>query len=47
MILSENRLPPRIECGAGFFRIMLYSPRHSRISIMLRRSHVFTVFTGA
>ena len=24
-----------------------YSPRHSRISIMLRRSHVFTVLTGA
>ena len=22
------------------------SPRHSRMSIMLRRSHVFTVFTG-
>jgi len=23
MIFSENRLPPRIESGAGFFRIML------------------------
>jgi hypothetical protein len=23
MILSENRCPPRIGCGAGFFRIML------------------------
>ena len=23
-----------------------YKPRHSRMSIMLRRSHVFTVFTG-
>jgi hypothetical protein len=22
MIFSENRLPPRIKCGAGFFRIM-------------------------
>jgi hypothetical protein len=25
MIFSENRCPPRIECGAGFFGIMLYS----------------------
>src|SRR3981081_4375337 len=24
MIFSENRLPPRITCGAGFFRIMLW-----------------------
>jgi hypothetical protein len=24
MIFSENRRPPRIKCGAGFFRIMLY-----------------------
>jgi len=23
MIFSENRMPPRIECGAGFFGIML------------------------
>ena len=23
MILSKNRFPPRIKCGAGFFRIML------------------------
>jgi hypothetical protein len=23
MILSENRHPSRIKCGAGFFRIML------------------------
>jgi hypothetical protein len=23
MILSENRYPPRIKCGAGFFGIML------------------------
>jgi len=23
MIFSENRCPPRIKCGAGFFRIML------------------------
>jgi len=23
MIFSENRYPPRIKCGAGFFRIML------------------------
>jgi hypothetical protein len=22
MIFSENRCPPRIKCGAGFFRIM-------------------------
>jgi hypothetical protein len=27
MIFSENRLPPRIKCGAGLFRIML--PRAS------------------
>ena len=25
MIFSENRYPPRIKCGAGFFGIMLYS----------------------
>jgi hypothetical protein len=25
MILSENRFPPRINCGAGFFGIMLWS----------------------
>ena len=25
MILSENRFPPRIKCGAGFFGIMLYA----------------------
>ena len=24
MILSENRFPPRIKSGAGFFGIMLY-----------------------
>jgi len=24
MIFSENRLPPRIKSGEGFFRIMLY-----------------------
>jgi len=24
MIFSENRLPPRIKSGAGFFRIMLW-----------------------
>src|SRR5271169_1126136 len=24
MIFSENRLPPRIKSGAGFFRIMLF-----------------------
>jgi len=23
MIFSENRCPPRIKCGAGFFGIML------------------------
>jgi len=23
MIYSENRFPPRIKCGAGFFGIML------------------------
>jgi hypothetical protein len=23
MIFSENRFPPRIKCGAGFFRIVL------------------------
>jgi hypothetical protein len=23
MIFSENRYPPRIKCGAGFFGIML------------------------
>jgi hypothetical protein len=28
MIFSENRYPPRIECGAGFFRIMLYRPAY-------------------
>jgi hypothetical protein len=22
--MPGNRLPPRIKCGAGFFRIMLY-----------------------
>src|SRR5262245_41435143 len=26
MIFSENRFPPRIKCGAGFFRIMLQAP---------------------
>ena len=44
-----------IECAEGIFRgerDMVFavghhsSPRHSRISIMLRRSQVFTVFTG-
>jgi hypothetical protein len=25
MIFSENRYPPRIKCGAGFFGIMLWS----------------------
>jgi hypothetical protein len=25
MIFSENRYPPRIKCGAGFFGIMRYS----------------------
>jgi hypothetical protein len=25
MIFSENRYPPRIKCGAGFFGIMLYA----------------------
>ena len=24
MIFSENRYPPRIKCGAGFFGIMLW-----------------------
>jgi hypothetical protein len=23
-VARENRYPPRIKCGAGFFRIMLY-----------------------
>jgi hypothetical protein len=23
MVFSENRCPPRIKCGAGFFGIML------------------------
>jgi hypothetical protein len=27
MIFSENRCPPRIECGAGFFGIMLECER--------------------
>jgi len=27
MIFSENRYPPRIKCGAGFFGIMLYAAR--------------------
>jgi len=26
MIFSENRYPPRIKCGAGFFGIMLARP---------------------
>jgi len=25
MIFSENRVPPRIKSGAGFFGIMLYA----------------------
>ncbi len=27
MIFSENRYPPRIKSGAGFFGIMLYAIR--------------------
>jgi hypothetical protein len=29
MILSENRCPPRIKCGAGFFGIMLSGRKRS------------------
>jgi hypothetical protein len=28
MIFSENRFPPRIKSGAGFFRIMLWRAGH-------------------
>jgi len=28
--LSENRYPPRIKCGAGFFRIMLSTRKGRR-----------------
>jgi hypothetical protein len=30
MIFSENRRPPRIKSGAGFFGIMLYLPEGVR-----------------
>jgi hypothetical protein len=30
MIFSENRYPPRIKSGAGFFVIMLYRLPNSR-----------------
>jgi hypothetical protein len=37
MIFSDNRYPPRIKSGAGFFGIMLYR-RISRRLIRLRRN---------
>jgi len=30
MIFSENRYPPRIKSGAGFFGIMLWNPACDR-----------------
>jgi hypothetical protein len=33
MIFSENRYPPSIKCGAGFFGIMLEITREARVGV--------------
>jgi hypothetical protein len=38
MIFSENRYPPRIKSGAGFFGIMPYGARDARYAVIATMS---------